>query len=119
MRTFILAALLIATSAFASVARTRNDVDLVFDKNKGRIYALYARELRKNPYLQGEIVLSLSIAADGTVTKCNVASSTLYHRELEKLIVEHFTSLNFGAKGTQPFSLKFPITFISTANAKK
>jgi outer membrane biosynthesis protein TonB len=138
MRTFVLAALLMATSAFAtqtgpneagsavhsrlaaaSAARTRNDVDHVFHKNKGRIYALYMRALRNNPYLRGEIVLSISIAPDGTVTKCTVASSTLYHRELEKQIVEHFTSMNFGAKGAQTFSLEFPITFISTAGAKK
>lgn len=119
MRTFILVALLIATSAVAAAGRTRDDVLRVIDRNKGGIYALYARELRNNPQFQGEVVLSISIAPNGTVTECVVMSSTLRHPAFEKQLVERFSSINFGAKGTFTYTLEHPITFISTANAKK
>ena len=59
-------------SAAASVAD-----EAVFDKNKGRIDAVYARELKMNPGLQGRVVLEMKIAPDGHVTNCRVVSSEI------------------------------------------
>lgn len=132
MRTFVLAAFLMTTSAFAaqasgneaagamhsrlaaaSASRTKDDVARVVDRHKGPIYALYARALRDNPTLEGTVVLSLSISPAGAVTKCTVASSTLDDSALVKRIVEHFNSIDFGAKGTKLYKGEYPITFIS------
>ena len=41
----------------AKAARTREEIELVFDKNKSAIYSLYSRALRENPALQGKVVL--------------------------------------------------------------
>ena len=41
----------------SKASRTREEVELVFDRNKSAIYALYARALRDNPALQGKVVL--------------------------------------------------------------
>jgi periplasmic protein TonB len=132
MRTFIFAAFLIANLAFAtepgrieagsvmhsrlaaaSSARTRADVDLVVDKNKGKIYAAFARALRDKPGLQGTIVLAISIAPNGEVTECRLASSTLNDAAFEKSIVERFSSINFGAKGTQTYKVEYPLSFFA------
>src|SRR5215831_16804551 len=43
-------------------ARSREEIELVFDRNKGRIYSLYARALRDNAELQGKLVLEFTIA---------------------------------------------------------
>jgi hypothetical protein len=102
--------------AAASASRTPDDVVRVVDKNKGGFYALYARALKGNPELQGTIVLSLSIAPDGRVTKCAVASSTLNDSALEKRIVERFLSINFGARGTKAYNGEYPLSFFSTGN---
>jgi hypothetical protein len=100
----------------ASESRTLDDVRRVVDKNKGGFYALYARALRGKPGLQGTIVLSISIAPNGKVTKCAVASSTLNDSELENRIVERFLSIDFGAKGTKAYSNpEYPMSFLSTA----
>lgn len=129
MRTFVLAAFLMATSAFAtqaganeavhsrlaaaSASRTQDDVARVVERNKGRIFALYIRALRDNPALEGTVVLSLTIAPHGALTKCTVASSTLDDAALVKRIVEHFLSIDFGAKGTKVYKGEYPLTFIA------
>ena len=48
----------------AKAARTREEIELVFDKNKSAIYALYSRALRENPALQGKVVLEVTIAPE-------------------------------------------------------
>ena len=58
-------------------ARSREEIELVFDKNKGRIYSIYARALRDNAELQGKLVLEFTIAPNGEVTMCRVVSSEL------------------------------------------
>ena len=57
-------------------ARSREEIELVFDRNKGRIYSLYARALRDNAELQGKLVLEFTIAPTGEVTMCRVAKAT-------------------------------------------
>jgi len=48
---------LILAGARAAAADTQDpDVLAVFDRSKGKIYALYGRELRDNPRLAGKIV---------------------------------------------------------------
>jgi TonB family protein len=46
-----------------------------FDKHKGKLYAVYARELKSNPGFKAEVVLEFKIATDGRVTNCRVVSS--------------------------------------------
>ena len=46
-------------------SRSIEDVRLVFERNKGSIYAIYNRALREEPGLQGKVVLKLTIAPDG------------------------------------------------------
>lgn len=103
----------VAQSAI-SASRTLEDVQRVFDRNKGAFFALFSRAARDKPGLQGKVLLSIAIAPDGTVTKCAVASSTLNHPELEKSIVDRFSAIKFGAKGRKVYiDSEFPMTFIS------
>jgi hypothetical protein len=58
------------TGTSGRAARSREEIELVFDKNKGAIFALYNRALRRDPSLEGKLVLRLTIAPNGTVTMC-------------------------------------------------
>src|SRR5690606_14608833 len=76
--------------------RTTEDVQLVFDRNKGAIYSLYRRALRENPALEGTLVLRLEIQPNGAVSKCEVVSSELKDPDLERKIVLKIKQINFG-----------------------
>src|SRR6185295_11882965 len=63
-------------------SRSEEEIAMIFDRNKGAIYALYTRALRDKPDLQGKVVLELTIGADGSVLKCDIVSSELNDPEL-------------------------------------
>jgi TonB family protein len=84
---------------------------MVFDRNKGAIYALYTRALRDNPNLQGKVVLELTIGADGSVLKCEVVSSELKDPELERKLVARIKLFQFQAKDVGTITVTKPIDF--------
>jgi protein TonB len=79
-------------------SRSREEIERVFDANKGRIFTLYNRALRENPALQGKVVLRLTIAADGRVTHCEIVSSELNDPELERGLVQRVLQFQFEAR---------------------
>jgi TonB family protein len=92
-------------------ARSREEIELVFDKNKGRIYSLYARALRDNAELQGKLVLEFSIAPSGEVTMCRVVSSELKDPELERKIIALVRLFRFDPKDVDTITTTKPIDF--------
>jgi periplasmic protein TonB len=96
-------------------ARSPEEIALVFDRNKGRIYNLYARALRDNAELQGKLVLEFTIASNGTVTDCRVVSSELKDPELEKKIIALVRLFQFQAEDVDPVTATKPIDFFPTS----
>jgi len=92
-------------------ARSREEIELVFDRNKGAIYALYSRALRERPELQGKLVLEFTIAPSGEVTMCRLVSSELGDPELESKIVLRVKLFRFEAKDVEPITTTKPIDF--------
>lgn len=92
-------------------ARSREEIELVFDKNKAAIFALYNRALRRNPVLQGKLVLKLTIAPSGEVTHCEVVSSELAEEDFERKLVQRVKMFNFGAKEVATMTTTKPIDF--------
>lgn len=91
--------------------RSEEEIALVFDRNKGAIYALYTRALRDNPDLQGKVVLELTIAADGSVQRCEIVSSELKDPELERKLVARVKSFRFEARDVGTITVTKPIDF--------
>jgi len=83
------------TGASDRASRSREEIERVFDANKGRIFTLYNRALRENPALQGKVVLRLTIAADGRVTHCEIVSSELNDPALESGLVQRVLQFQF------------------------
>ena len=69
----------------------------MFDRNKGAIYAIYNRELRDDPALQGKVVLKLSIAPSGQVTDLHRVERA-EGADLESKLLARIRSFDFGAK---------------------
>lgn len=92
-------------------SRSREEIERVFDQNKGAIFALYQRALRQNPALEGQLVLRLTIAPDGRVTACEVVSSELGDPELEQRLVQRVLLFQFEAKDVEPITTTKPIDF--------
>jgi TonB family protein len=92
-------------------ARTREEVELVFDRNKAAIHALYSRALRDNPALQGKVVLEVTIAPSGEVTACRVVSSELGDPELERKLVARVRMFRFEERDVATMTTTKPIEF--------
>jgi len=92
-------------------SRSREEIELVFDKNKGAIFALYNRALRRDPSLEGKLVLKLTIDPNGTVSLCEVVSSELGDAELERKLVARIKLFRFEAKDVEAITTTKPIDF--------
>ena len=99
------------TGNSAKAARTREEIELVFDKNKSAIYSLYSRALRENPALQGKVVLEVTIAPTGEVTECRVISSELGDPELERKLVARVKMFRFDDRDVATMTTTKPIEF--------
>ena len=99
------------TGTSGKASRSREEIELVFDKNKGAIFALYNRALRQDPSLEGKLVLRLTIAPNGAVTFCEVVSSELNDPELERKLVARIKLFRFDAKDVEPITTTKPIDF--------
>ncbi len=100
------------TGARTGNVRTEEEVTIVFDQNKGQLFSIYNRERRKKPGLKGKLVLEITIAPDGSVTKVNIASSELNDPSLERRIVARVKGFKFDAKAVEPVTVTFPIEFL-------
>jgi protein TonB len=99
------------SGASGKASRTREEIELVFDKNKSAIYALYSRALRDNPALQGKVVLEVTIAPSGEVTQCRVISSELGDPELERKLVARVKMFRFESRDVATMTTTKPIEF--------
>ncbi|HUN77004.1 MAG TPA: AgmX/PglI C-terminal domain-containing protein [Steroidobacteraceae bacterium] len=99
------------TGSSGKPARSREEIELVFDRNKGAIYALYSRELREHPELQGKLVLEFTIAPSGEITMCRVVSSELGDPDLERKIIARVRLFHFEPKDVAPITTTKPIEF--------
>jgi TonB family protein len=95
----------------SKASRSREEIELVFDRNKGAIYALYNRALRDNPALQGKVVLELTIAPWGEVTSCRVLSSDLNDPELERKLIARVKLFRFEERDVEAVTTTKPIDF--------
>jgi len=103
------------TGASGKASRAREEVEIVFDRNKGALYALYGRALREQPELAGKLVLEFTIAPSGEITMCRVISSELKDPELEKKIVARVRLIRFKAADVEALTVSKPIDFFPAA----
>jgi len=97
-------------------SRTDEEIQIVFDRYKAALYRIYNRELRKNPTLQGKVVIRLTIEPNGAVSACKMESSDMDSSALEQKIVARVLKFNFGTKeGVPAVTILYPIDFLPSS----
>jgi TonB family protein len=88
----------LATIATASAASDREDFELTFDKYKGKIYAVYAREAKEHSGLKGKLVMDVTIGTDGRVANCRVVSNEVPAPNFGDKVCERVREFQFAAR---------------------
>ena len=95
-----------------SAMRSEEEIERVFQKNKGAIFSIYNRALRKDPTLQGKVVLELTISPAGKVVKCKIISSELNDAGLERKLVSRVKLFKFSSRSVSQVTISYPIDFL-------
>jgi periplasmic protein TonB len=102
----------LAKSGTGKASRSIEEIRLVFERNKGAIYAIYNRALREDPSLQGKVVLALTISPTGQVADLRVVSTELKDNELERKLLARIRQFDFGAKDVATLTINWPVDFL-------
>ncbi len=94
-----------------TLKRTEEEIQLVFDRNKGALYTIYLRELRVNPDAHGKLVVRLTISPSGAVKSCKALASEFASEEFAKKVVARVMLMDFGPKDVGDFTIDYPIVF--------
>jgi protein TonB len=92
--------------------RSADEIERVFQKNKGGIFNIYNRALRKNPSLEGKVVVELTIAPGGEVIRVNILSSELGDKVLERKLVLKIKRFKFSKANVAEITVTYPIDFL-------
>ena len=91
--------------------RSDESIQLVFDRNKGKLYSLYNRALRKDSTLKGKVVLRLTILPSGKVSAIEIVSSDLAAPRLERKLKARIRMFDFGPAEVAETTITYPIDF--------
>ena len=92
--------------------RADEEITIVFDQNKSKLYSLYSRARRANPGLKGKIVLQITIEPTGKVSQVKVLSSELNDSGLESSLISRIKLFDFGVRSVEPVTVTYPIEFL-------
>ena len=92
--------------------RTYDEIERVFQQNKGGIFNLYNRARRKNPDLSGQVVVELTIAPSGQVIAVRILSSELGDKKLERKIELKIKKFKFAKANVSEIIVTYPIDFL-------
>ena len=88
----------------------------MFDRYKAALYRLYNRELRKDPTLRGQLVIRLTIEPDGSVSLCELHSTSMEAPLLADQVIDRVRTFDFGAKeDIVAITIIYPIDFLPAA----
>ncbi len=92
--------------------RAEEEITLVFDQNKSKLYSIYNRARRKSPGLKGKIILEITIAPAGYVISVKILSSELNMPKLEKSFLSRIKLFKFSSGKKEPITVIYPIEFL-------
>jgi TonB family protein len=100
------------TGAGGTPGRSDESVRKIFDQNKGAVFAIYNRALRKDPSLQGKVTVRLVIEPNGTVSSAKLVSSALNSPALERKLLARIRLINFGAEPVARTTVNYSFDFL-------
>jgi hypothetical protein len=102
-------------SSGPGLSRTDEEIQIVFDRYKASLYRLYNKELRRDPTLQGKMILRLTIEPSGSVSFCQLQSTDMNAPDLSAQVVDRVRTFDFGAKEVPAVTIVYPIDFLPAA----
>jgi hypothetical protein len=99
------------TVAIALPSRSREEIEKVFEQNRGVINALYNKALRRNPSLRGMLVLKMSIEPSGIVSNYEIVSSEFEDDQFLRKLMDWIQLFRFDAKKVAPVTVIKSIDF--------
>jgi len=105
----------IQSSLSASVSvggRSDQSVRREMDKNKGAIFAIYHRALRRDPALQGKYVFEMLIDPDGSISEIKLLSSELANAGLERKILSRVRLIRFDVEKVIKTRVNYSFDFL-------
>lgn len=102
-----------AEAEAASSVRTRpqENIRLTTESLKSSFNKLYSRELRKDPFLEGVLLLEVVIEPTGEVSFCRVVNSELNNSDFESKIVSRMYLADFGEANVLQTTIQIPFPF--------
>jgi len=101
-----------STSSSEVSSRSIESVRKVMDRNQGPIFSIYNRALRKQPALQGKLVVNIVIEASGKVSGVTLLSSGLNDRLLEKKLLARIRLIKFFAERVARTGIDYTFDFL-------
>ena len=95
----------------ASDTRKQEDIQIVVEGLRSTFNLLYNRALRDDPFLEGKLVLSVLIEANGVVSNVDVVENTLDNEPFVTKLITRMKLTNFGASGSKPSTQTLPFEF--------
>ncbi|WP_226664424.1 AgmX/PglI C-terminal domain-containing protein [Microbulbifer aggregans] len=92
--------------------RGEESIRQIMEANKGAIFAIYNRALRRDPTLAGKVTVKLVIEANGTISAVSLVSSELGDDDLERKLLARIRLINFGAANVEKSTLNYSIDFL-------
>mgnify|MGYP006133414813 CR=1 FL=1 len=101
-------------AALASQSGQRSEIALrrALESSKSRLYALYNRALRKDPFLKGKVMFELEIQPNGKVTRVVIKLSELNNAKLERQLTVILRSISFPEEAVSVMTTIWSIEFL-------
>ncbi|MBO1894778.1 AgmX/PglI C-terminal domain-containing protein [Shewanella sp. BF02_Schw] len=87
-----------ASQASQNGQRSEAALRRTLEANKSRLYSLYNRALRKDPFLKGKVMFEIVIQPNGNISKVTIKSSELNNPKLERQLTLVLRSISFPAE---------------------
>ena len=102
----------VAGSSASLGGRSDESIRRIMDKNKGAIFAIYNRALRRNPMLSGKLVFEMQIEASGAISDLALLSSELADDTLTRKILSRIRMIRFAAAQVITTTVNYSFDFL-------
>jgi len=92
--------------------RSAEEVRRVMDANKGAIYSVYNRALRKNPALEGSFGFRMTIEPSGVISSVTIINSELADPSLEKRLLARIRIIQFESASAGVTEVNYSFDFL-------
>lgn len=92
--------------------RSEEKMRKIMDQNKGAMFNIYNRALRRDPTLEGKVVFEMVIEPSGRIISAKVVSSELNNPALETKLLNRIKLINFGKQDVKQTKLIFSFDFL-------